>query len=68
MLRDSILITQVYPSANVHLIPGSTLLFDVYISDSLTPRDVKTGVCVFGNEYNTAWIESTIIYINEKHL
>lgn len=58
MFRDIILITQVYPSASVHLIPGSSLLFDVYTSDSLNPRDVKTGICVFGNEYNTAWLES----------
>ena len=41
MVRDKILIFEVTPSAIVHLIPNTTLLFDVQLSEAVTPSDIS---------------------------
>jgi len=40
LTREKILIEKIYPAYDVHLIPGASLLFDIYLTNIVTMNDV----------------------------
>ena len=68
IIRDKILIQKVLPSSHIHVIPNSTLQFQIYLNEPVESTDVKNALCRFYNEYNRDWYESKVIFIERRLL
>ena len=63
IIQEQVLVFKVFPSADVHIIPGSDLMFTLHLTQPLGPESISNGSCMFGNQLSRSWQTSQLIYV-----